>query len=118
MGRSLAAGLKRQKPADRYPERNGERAERRRNAKRHFRTPQESLTRKVFILPLIETFAQTPHGRARARRLTKVHTESRKALLTTGWRWMELDCANSSDALLMNIFCYRRTVATHALSSS
>jgi hypothetical protein len=30
---------------------------------------------------------------------------------------MELDCANSSDALLMNIFCYRRTVATHALSS-
>jgi hypothetical protein len=52
-----------------------------------------------------------------ARRLTKVHTGSRKALLTTGWRWMELDCANSSDALLMNIFCYRRTVANHALSS-
>jgi hypothetical protein len=30
---------------------------------------------------------------------------------------MELDCANSSDALLMNIFCYRRTVRNHALSS-
>lgn len=30
---------------------------------------------------------------------------------------MELDCANSSDALLMNIFCYRRTVANGALSS-
>ena len=52
-----------------------------------------------------------------ARRLTKVHTGSRKALLTTGWRWMELDCANSSDALLVNIFCYRRTVANHSLSS-
>ena len=52
-----------------------------------------------------------------ARRLTKVHTGSRKALPTAGWRWMELDCANSSDALLMNIFCYRRTVGNHALSS-
>ncbi len=30
---------------------------------------------------------------------------------------MELDCANSSDALLMNIFCYRRTVGNRALSS-
>src|ERR1700731_3558038 len=52
-----------------------------------------------------------------ARRLTKVHTGSRKALPMGAWRWMELDCANSSDALLMNIFCYRRTVANHALSS-
>jgi len=51
------------------------------------------------------------------RRLTKVHTGSRKALPTAGWRWMELDCANSSDALLMNIFCYRRTVGNQALSS-
>ena len=30
---------------------------------------------------------------------------------------MELDCANSSDALLMNIFCYRRTVGNSGLSS-
>jgi hypothetical protein len=28
-----------------------------------------------------------------------------------------LDCANSSDALLMNIFCHRRTVASRDLSS-
>ena len=35
-----------------------------------------------------------------ARRLTKVRTASGKALPTAGWRWMELDCANSSDALL------------------
>jgi hypothetical protein len=30
---------------------------------------------------------------------------------------MELDCANSSDALLMNIFCYRRALENRALSS-
>ena len=40
------------------------------------------------------------------RRLMKVHTGSRKAMPRADWRWMELDCANSSDALLMNIFCY------------
>ena len=45
-----------------------------------------------------------------ARRLRKVHTASRKPSFATGWRWMELDCANSSDALLMNIFCYCRTL--------
>ena len=49
-----------------------------------------------------------------ARRLAKVHTGSRKAAPRADWRWMELDCANSSDALLMNIFCYRRTVASRA----
>lgn len=42
-------------------------------------------------------------------RLAKVHTSSRNAA-RSGWRWMELDCANSSDALLMNIFCYRRVL--------
>src|ERR1700675_610294 len=52
-----------------------------------------------------------------ARRLTKVHTGSRKALPTAGRRWVDIDCANSSDALLMNIFCYRRTVGNQALSS-
>lgn len=51
-----------------------------------------------------------------ARRLTKVHTGSRKAGTRAGWRWMELDCANSSDALLMNIFCNRKTVTNCPLS--
>jgi len=50
-----------------------------------------------------------------ARRLTKVHTSSRRAQPRAAWRWKELDCANSSDALLMNIFCYRRTVANAAM---
>jgi hypothetical protein len=52
-----------------------------------------------------------------APRLTKVHTGSRKTLPHAAWRWMELDCANSSDALLMNIFCYRRTMRNPALAS-
>jgi Restriction Endonuclease associating with ARP len=52
-----------------------------------------------------------------ARRLRKVHTAWRRAGSRSGWRWMELDCANSSDALLMNIFCYRRTLHNLALSS-
>jgi hypothetical protein len=30
---------------------------------------------------------------------------------------MELDCSNSSDALLMNIFCYRRAVTNNTLST-
>jgi hypothetical protein len=52
-----------------------------------------------------------------ARRLAKVHTASRKPSPATGRRWMKLDCVNSSDALLMKIFCHRRTVAGRDLSS-
>jgi hypothetical protein len=52
-----------------------------------------------------------------ARRLAKVHTGSRRASPRAGWRWKELDCANSSDALLMNVFCCRHRVASRALCS-
>ena len=52
-----------------------------------------------------------------ARRLTKIHTASRRARSKAAWRWRELDCANSSDALLMNIFCCRRRLTNPALSS-
>lgn len=41
-----------------------------------------------------------------ARRLSKVHTSSRQNRARADWQWMELDAANSSDALLMNIFCH------------
>jgi restriction endonuclease-like protein len=51
------------------------------------------------------------------RRLGKVHSAGRRLSSRTSWRWMELDCANSSDALLMNAFCYRRAVRDPALSS-
>jgi hypothetical protein len=39
------------------------------------------------------------------RRLAKPHSQAR-SLPRTGRRWCELDSCNSSDALLMNIFCY------------
>jgi hypothetical protein len=41
-----------------------------------------------------------------AQRLKKVHTASKRVRLRSNWNWKELDCANSSDALLMNIFCH------------
>lgn len=47
-----------------------------------------------------------------ARRLNKVHTASRRYRLRANWQWKELDCANSSDALLMNIFCYPAVMAS------
>src|ERR1700749_893192 len=41
-----------------------------------------------------------------ARRLQKVHNCSRKMRVLANWQWKELDCATSSDALLMNVFCH------------
>jgi hypothetical protein len=41
------------------------------------------------------------------KRLSKVHTQGRRFLPDTErGRWMELDSCTSSDALLMNVFCY------------
>ena len=41
------------------------------------------------------------------QRLDKVHTHGRRSLPPKeGGRWRELDSCNSSDALLMNIFCH------------
>jgi hypothetical protein len=41
-----------------------------------------------------------------SRRLIKAHTAHRRVRARADWQWKELDCANSSDALLMNIFCH------------
>ena len=55
------------------------------------------------------------------KRFNKVHPLARRSLpkLTAdpARRWRELDSCMSSDALLMNIFCYRRRVDSVALSS-
>ena len=48
------------------------------------------------------------------RRLAKVHTSGSKS---ADRRWKELDTATSSDALLMNIFCYSRVLKNAALSA-
>ncbi len=39
-------------------------------------------------------------------RLLKVHTAHKRSRPRADWAWRELDCASSSDALLMNIFCH------------
>jgi hypothetical protein len=51
-----------------------------------------------------------------SKRLTKVHTASRRVRARADWHWMELDSVNSSDALLMNIFCYPEVFKEHQLS--
>jgi hypothetical protein len=43
------------------------------------------------------------------KRLAKPHTSAYEALPREGLSWHELDSCNSSDALLMNIFCYAGT---------
>ena len=40
------------------------------------------------------------------RRLQKIHTQGRRSLPAKDGLWRELDSSLSSDALLMNIFCY------------
>ncbi|WP_396248607.1 PGN_0703 family putative restriction endonuclease [Granulicella mallensis] len=40
------------------------------------------------------------------RRLRKVHAAFKRARVRANWDWKELDCAHSSDALPMNIFCH------------
>jgi hypothetical protein len=49
------------------------------------------------------------------KRLTKPHTASRRVRARADWRWMELDSATSSDALLMNIFCHPAVPASPAI---
>jgi hypothetical protein len=50
------------------------------------------------------------------RRLSKVHTASRRSRARKDWQWMELDSCNSSDALLMNIFCHPAVFNGHTLA--
>ena len=44
------------------------------------------------------------------KRLQKAHSQARSALPREGRAWKELDSSNSSDALLMNIFCFPGTL--------
>jgi hypothetical protein len=50
------------------------------------------------------------------RRLQKVHTQGRHSLPKTDYVWRELDSSMSSDALLMNIFCYPRVTNRREMS--
>ena len=51
------------------------------------------------------------------RRLAKTHTAHRKLRARADWEWKELDCANSSDALLMNIFCHPQVATAASVSA-
>lgn len=50
------------------------------------------------------------------RRLAKPHTASRRSRARKDWRWMELDSAASSDALLMNIVCHPQVFSGGSLT--
>ncbi|MBB5342090.1 PGN_0703 family putative restriction endonuclease [Tunturibacter empetritectus] len=52
------------------------------------------------------SYAAISASPAWSRRLAKAHTAHRRVRARADWQWKELDCANSSDALLMNIFCH------------
>ncbi len=53
-----------------------------------------------------DSYANICANPAWLHRLSKPHTASRRSRARKDWQWMELDSANSSDALLMNIFCH------------
>jgi hypothetical protein len=56
-----------------------------------------------FISASYQAIQKRPEWR---RRLEKVHTQGRRSLPMGNGTWRELDSSMSSDALLMNIFCY------------
>jgi hypothetical protein len=65
---------------------------------------------------LPETYRAIRKNKNWSKRLEKVHTSARETLPRTGRRWCELDSSNSSDALLMNIFCFPKTATRPELS--
>ncbi len=50
-------------------------------------------------------------------RLGKAHTAHLRVRARADWHWRELDCAASSDALLMNIFCHPLTPRSARVSA-
>jgi hypothetical protein len=61
------------------------------------------------FLPL--AYQEICSNREWVKRLDKVHTASKRSRVLANWQWKELDCANSSDALLMNIFCHPEVIS-------
>ena len=68
-------------------------------------TPYEHDLRHGNFLPA--SYSAIRANSAWSKRLVKVHTQARRSLpVREQGRWMELDSCTSSDALLMNVFCY------------
>jgi len=70
--------------------------------------PNEANSAHGYFLP--ETYRAILKNDNWRRRLEKVHTQARVSLPKADRRWRELDSCNSSDALLMNIFCFPGTM--------
>ena len=51
------------------------------------------------------------------KRLSKIHAQAKSSLPKCERGWKELDSCNSSDALLMNIFCYPGVAASTVVAS-
>jgi hypothetical protein len=78
--------------------------------------PFEDNSRHGNFLPTSYRAIRSNH--AWAKRLEKIHTTARRSLPHTDrGRWRELDSCLSSDALLMNVFCYPGTSCGSALST-
>jgi hypothetical protein len=55
---------------------------------------------------LDETYAAIVANQEWRKRLEKIHAQARSSLPRCDYRWKELDSCTSSDALLMNVFCF------------
>jgi hypothetical protein len=67
-----------------------------------------------FLPPSYRAILKNPAWR---KRLEKPHTSAYDALPREGLTWHELDSSTSSDALLMNIFCYPGTLKSRRILS-
>lgn len=70
--------------------------------------PSEDDSEHGNFLP--ETYRAIVRNSEWRRRLNKVHAQARTALPRSDRRWRELDSCTSSDALLMNVFCFPGTL--------
>ena len=78
--------------------------------------PHDELLHGNFLAASYKAIARNPQWR---RRLGKIHTGARRSLPgREQGRWRELDCCVSSDALLMNVFCYPRVLAHAGVAST
>jgi hypothetical protein len=66
-----------------------------------------------FIAPSYHAILKRPEWH---HRLQKVHTQAKHSLPRENCIWRELDSCTSSDALLMNIFCYPRVTRNRDLA--
>jgi hypothetical protein len=68
-----------------------------------YQAPACGMKHGNFISASYRALQRRPQWR---RRLEKVHSQANCSLTKGDWVWKELDSSMSSDALLMNIFCY------------